>query len=241
MREQLVAANTAYEQGNIESALQITKKHLRFNNSDARGWELIGLIQYSRGRFRVSVSALERAALFAPWRPAARVCLAHGYAKVGRVLLSRDLLSDMIDDESITVPLLLQVAVGLDAVNEPCLAMNACRAAIEREPEFAQPYYDMGYYAAICGYPAHMSESLARKAISLDPDNARYRVGLSSLLVKQDCYREAYGFVSCLSLNQLAEIRCPCCLRRLIGLYEDFGDQERAEFTQQQLMEVESG
>lgn len=239
MISRLDDARNAYDQGDIDRAMAITRTHLRRNKEDGRGWELIGLIQYSRGRFAVSVSALERASLLVPLRPAAKVCLAHGYARIGRVELSRDLLVEQISDESLSIALLLQVATGLDSTDHPVLAMRACRKATERDPDHPQPYYDLGFYSARCGYPPHVTESLARRAIALDPKNVFYRVGLASFLMKQDRESEAYAIVRAFSVEQIERIGCQCCLRRIIGLFEDASDYRRVILCRQRLLELE--
>lgn len=229
----------AYQRGDLDVAIRMAKDCLRRNRYDGRAWELLGLIQYSRGRIKIAVSALERASLIVPLRPAARVCLGHGYGRIGRINLSRDLLLELIDDETMPVPLLLQVASGLDAISQPNLAMNACRAAIRRDPDLAQPYYDLGYYAARCGLPVRVTDSLARKAISLAPENVCFRVGLASLLVKQDRCREAYRLVESFSNEQIERIPCACCLRRIVDLYESARDYRRVVVAQQQLLHLE--
>lgn len=239
MTELLSRAATAYESGDSDGALQLTRQHLRHCKDDVRGWEMVGLIQFSRGRFRVSVSALERASLIAPLRPAARVCLAHGYGRLGRAELSLDLLVALIPDESLPLPLLLQVASGLDAVDHPHLAMHACREAARRDPAHAQAYYDQGYYAARCGLPANVTESLARKAISLAPDRVCFRVGLAGLLVKQDRHHEALVLVKNFTKAQVDEICCACCLKKVVQLYQQAGDYRRAVLCHQRIIALE--
>lgn len=229
----------AYQRGNFDLAIRMIQRCLKRNRYDGRAWELLGLVQYARQRIQVAVSALERASLLVPLLPAARVCLGHAYGRIGRVHLSRDLLLAMIDDDSMTVPLLLQVAVGLDAIGQPNLAMNACRAASRRDPDLAQPYYDLGYYAARCGLPPAMTESLARKAISLAPEQVCFRVGLASLLIKQERHREAYRLVETFSKEQIEQLRCACCLQRIVGLYETAGDHRRANTARRQLLRME--
>lgn len=239
MAEVLSRARAAYESGDSDAALQLTRRHLRRCKDDVRGWELVGLIQFSRGRFRVSVSALERASLVAPLRPAARVCLAHGYGRLGRAELSRDLLVALIPDKSLPLPLLLQVASGLDAVDHPHLAMHACREAARRDPAHAQAYYDQGYYAARCGLPANVTESLARKAISLDSSRVCFRVGLAGLLIKQDRQRDALVLIKDFTNSQIDEICCACCLRKVVQLYQQAGDHRRAVLCHQRIIALE--
>jgi len=107
-----------------------------------------------------------------------------GYGKIGRTQLSRDLLVELIADRDMTPELLLEVATGLDLVESSDLALKACRQAIAADPLLGQPYYALGYYASRCGYPPNYFVSLARKAISLEPRNTTFRVGLASLLLR---------------------------------------------------------
>jgi len=236
----LEAARSAYEAGDVETALNLVKRRLRLDKEDGRGWEMIGLIQYSRRRFAIAVSALERASLLVPLCPAARVCLAHGYAKIDHEDLSRDLLAELIDDQSLSVPLLLQVATGLDSIDSPGMAMLTCRVAAERDPDHPQTFYDMGYYAARSGHHPNITEALARKAITLDPENVCYRVGLASLLVKQGRDDEAYHFVSRFTNEQIERISCRCCLSRIVDLFEQQGDLRRVVLCRQQLLVLEA-
>lgn len=106
-----------YEGGELSAALALIKRHLVRRPDDGRAWELAGLIQFATGEYSRSVAAIERASVHIPLRPAARVCLGHGYGKIGRRTLSRDLLAGLIRNESVSVPLLLQVASGLDAID----------------------------------------------------------------------------------------------------------------------------
>jgi Flp pilus assembly protein TadD len=239
MAEVLSRANVAYETGDLQLALQWTRRHLRCFKDDVRGWELVGLIQFGRGRTRVSVSALERASLIAPLRPAARVCLARGYAQLGHSELARELLVEMISDQTFSVPMLLQVATGLDEVDQPHLAMKACREAVQREAGSAQAYYDQGYYAARCGLPVSASEALTRKAVSLEPQRVSFRIGLVVLLLKQDRTEAAYNVIRNFSDDQIDEVCCACCLMKIAPLYREFGDTRRAILCQQRIISLE--
>lgn len=228
-----------YEQGRLDAALARARLLLRQHSDNGRAWEWLGLIHAGRERFRLAVSALERASLLVPLRSAARVCLGLGYGKVGRATLSRDLLTALIDDPALDVPLLLQVAAGLDALGESPLACAACRAAIARDPLVGQPYYDLGYYSARSGSPPHIVESLARRAISLDPQNTCYRVGLASLLLRQNRGPEAYDLVRHFTPEQITLVECRCCLGRIIDLYEQARDYRRIVMCREQLLKLE--
>lgn len=235
----LLAARSVYESGDADHAMYLMRERLRRHQNDGAAWELLGLVQYSRRRFRVSVSALERSALLVPLKPSGRVCLAHGYARIGRVHRAKDLLVDLIDDRSLSLSLLLQVASGLDAIGYPCYAMNACREAVNRDPDFAQAWYDQGYYAARCGHPPSRTEALARKAISLDPGRVNYRVGLASLLMKQDRCAEACELVRHFTNQQICQVCCGNCLRKVLELYQSAHDYRRMVLCHQRLLQLD--
>lgn len=239
MGSSLLAAREAFQIGNTDEALRLTKAYLRCQSEDGRAWELLGLIQYARGRFTIAVSALERASLFVPMCPTARVCLGHAYGRVGRMELSRDLLLELVSDPSLSVPLLLQVAVGLDTLDRPDLAMHSCRVALQRDPDHAQAFYDLGYYSGRCGFPPQVTESLARAAIKRDPNETSYRVGLASLLLKLRRAEEACQLVRDFSNEQIERISCRDCLSRLVGLFEAVQDYRRVVLCRQRALQLE--
>jgi tetratricopeptide (TPR) repeat protein len=218
----------AYASGEISRAFSLVKYELRSSPSDGRAWEWLGVVQYSRGRHAVAVSALERASLLVPLQTASRICLALGYGKVGRRELSRQLLFDFVGDESVPIRLLLQVASGLDAIDRPDQAMEACRAACRCDPDFAQTYYDLAYYAARCGNSPRIIESLIRRAIAFDVDNVCYRVGLATLFVRQDRIASAHQVIASFSSAEISRIGCRRCLERMAEIFWWFNDEERA-------------
>lgn len=224
----LSVATIACGNGEYQKAFGLLHTHLQENRDDGRAWELLGVALQVVGDFEGSVSALERASLLVPLVSNARICIAMGYGKLGRTQLSRELLTALIDDVSMTADQLTDVATGLDFVDATGMAVRACRRAIELEPESAHPYYALGYYASKCGQPAEYVVSLAHKAISLDPGCVKFRVGLASLLTKLSRSDEAYVVVKDLSDEQIDLIDCRCCIERIIPLYDAAGDVRRA-------------
>jgi tetratricopeptide (TPR) repeat protein len=234
------SARQAYETGHLQAALELVQRCLDKDPDDGRAWELCGLIMYSGGDYDESVSALERAQCLIPLRPAGRVCLGHGYGKTGRINLSRDVLFYLIDNEDIPLPLLLQVAIGLNTSGHPELAMQACNRVIQQDQTFSQAYYDLGFYASRCGYPDEMVSELAERAIKLSPSNVQYRIGLAGLRTKHGKFNEAYALVAELPKEALEAVNCVCCLRRVIDLYRRVGDYRRVVICQQCLLSLDS-
>jgi len=226
--------------GDLGAALMLAEAALAVNENDGAIWQLCGLIHRDRGEFASCVDAIERASLLVPLDALARVALAEAYGKIGSMGLARDLFIALFDDRTMTVELLMQTAVGLDAIAQPRLAMKACQIAAERDPERSQPYYDMGYYAARCGYPVHVVESLARRAISLEPNRVNYRIGLASLLAKHERLDEAHAIVRSITAAQIETVRCRCCLERMAMLFEQVADFGRASECRDQLIRLAS-
>jgi tetratricopeptide (TPR) repeat protein len=238
MTAERLAIWNAYAAGDLEAALKLAESALAVNENDGAIWQLCGLIYRDRCEFASCVDALERASLLVPLDALARVALAEAYGKIGSVGLARDLFVARFDDGTMTVDLLMQTAVGLDGIDQPRLAMKACQIAAERDPERSQPYYDMGYYAARCGYPVHVVESLARRAISLEPNRVNYRIGLASLLAKHERLDDAHAIVRTITATQIETVRCRCCLERMAALFEQVADFGRATECREQLMRL---
>jgi hypothetical protein len=199
---------------------------------------MLGLALHADGDHRESVSALEHASILVVLRSVTRVCLAIGYGKIGKAQLSRESLRDLICGNELSATVLVEAAAGLDAVGAPGLAVQACRRAIEGDPWLAQAYYGLGFYSARCGRPPEITIALARKAISLEPQNTAFRIGLASLLKKLGREPEAYAVVKALNDAQIRSVICVCCVERMIPVFESSGDSRRAALCREQLLSL---
>ncbi len=230
----------AYEAGDLDSAERIAKSCLRSEPEHGRAWELTGLVQFARGNVADSVRSLERATTLVPLRPAARCCLAHGYALVGRTNLACEMLSDQLAEHHQYSDLLLQIGTGLNLVGRPDLAMEACRRAIGVDVRFAQAYYELAFYAGRSGVEVAKVEGLARRAIDLEPDDPTYRIGLAGLLCQCNREDDAFDLVQDLSFEDLRSVTCVGCLERLLHLYGTAGDLRRIVICQEGLLQREA-
>lgn len=238
MEPEFLAAQAACNRQDYATAALLLQSHLKLRPNDGRGWELWGLVLHYQNDRRQSVAALEHASLLVPLMPAARVCLALNYGKIGRTNLSRELLQELLSDAELAPELLLEAAEGLDEAGAQQLAMQACRLAAQRDPYLARAYFSLGYYSAKCGRPIEVTVSLARRAISLDPEHVVYRIGLASLLMKLERDAEAYQVVKHLSDAQIESVGCACCLERVALLYESSQDYRRAILCRRRLLHL---
>ena len=231
-------AFTAYCSGKLSDGMELVQQCLKTDPDDGRAWELCGLIHYAGKRFQESVNSIEHASALVPLRAVGQACLGHAYAKTNRPRLALNLLSELIENTSISAPLMLQIATGLDAVGRPDLAIRACRRAVDRDPKLAQAHYDLGFYGGKVGVSTSQIESSIRKAINLAPQHSTYRVGLAGLLSENGQTEEAHGLVAHLTNDELASLSCSCCLQRLAKLYRSANDTRRVVVCQQRLLHL---
>lgn len=217
-----------FRQGEHATALELIEQILLDDPDAGKAWELKGLILRSSGEWATACEALEQATMLTPLQPIARCVLAECHAGLGRRSLAIEMLQMLLEDLFTPTPLLLRVASGLDQLGQPTFALAACREASRREPDVAQYYYEMGYYMGRCGQALHLVESVARRAIALDPRRVSYRVGLASLLSQQQRADEAWRLLAKLTAADIGQITCRCCVDRVLGIYEAVGDKRRA-------------
>ncbi|MEM9586812.1 MAG: hypothetical protein AAGA03_05990 [Planctomycetota bacterium] len=222
------AAQAEAECGNHDRCVQFANYAIARDPDSASAWSWLGWGLFSSGLIAEGVEALETASTLGPLTDRTRIELAIAYGALGKRSLSRDLLMMSATTNRLSAECMLRVAAGLEAVDEPELAMEACRRAGRLNPEWPEVHFRMATYAALCGYPSTTSEALYRHAIDLDSENLHYRVGLVSLLIRLNRSREAMQVIDRFVPSRLEEITCTCCLKRIANLYFDIGDLARA-------------
>ncbi|MEM1228522.1 MAG: hypothetical protein AAGJ40_22750 [Planctomycetota bacterium] len=239
MTDNTELAQREYDVKGYSLAVQFAQYALARDPDDAAAMTTLGRSLLKLGDVSSGVDALERSALIRPLCLDARIELAIGYGTLQRTSLSRDLLMAVAVSDDVDTAALLKIAAGLEAIDEPRLAMEACRQAGRRSPETAEVHFQMGHYAGACGHPVSVSEALVRHAIDLDPDNLHYQIGLSSLLIRVERYREAVSILDAVVPERLDEVTCECCLRRIANLFFDVDDVPRAKLCAARLSDLQ--
>jgi len=237
-----------YAEGRLSLAHQECSALIEDSEDHGHAWELLGLVFHDNGQFAAAADALERASLLIRVGPEARIALATAYGQLQRKRLATELYLELAlvgnGEDELEPELLLQIAAGLESLDQPRLAMEVCRRAdkVIRESgddsAIAQVVYDMGFYSIRAGFPAHVTESLTRRAIDLEPQNPHFRVGLVSLLIQLDRFEEAFACAQSFSGQQISEVHCKCCLERIANLLHSFGDVQRAARCRERLGEL---
>ncbi|QDT04957.1 Tetratricopeptide repeat protein [Rubripirellula lacrimiformis] len=222
-------SRTEFAAGRYRHAAQFAQYAIAQNPDSAAAWQMLGKSLMQVSDYIGAIDALEHASLLQPLDNADRISLAIAYGAIGRTSLSRDLLMAVATSDRIETLDLLQIATGLEAIDEPRLAMEACRQAGQLSPDSAEVHYQMGHYAQQCGHPVNVGEALIRHAIGLDPDNVHYRIGLSSMLIRLGRKFEAVAVIDRIIPAKLDQVTCLCCLKRIANLFFDCDDLERAK------------
>jgi hypothetical protein len=137
--------------------------------------------------------------------------------------------------------LLLHLAHIFDRCGQPSVSVEICRLACRREPGFHQAAFDTGYFLGRCGRAAEEIEASAREAIRLAPRHVNYRVALAVFLWQHKRADDALAEVTSLTVEQLRELTCACCLGKLVRIYE-YGaalEQSRACAERMEWLEAE--
>jgi tetratricopeptide (TPR) repeat protein len=229
MHDNVYFAEKEFVSGRYRYAVKYCEYALAREPDDVSAWLLLAKSLIQLNDIIGGVDAFENAALLSPLSRQSQIELAIAYGQLGRKLLSRDLLMIVATSDAVGASELLQIATGLEAIDEPKLAMEACRQAGLLAPENAEVHYQMSYCAALCGYPTSVTEALIRQAIDLEPQNIHYRIGLASLLTRLGRKHEAITVVGNLIPGKLDEITCLCCLKRFANLFFDCDDFGRAK------------
>lgn len=231
---------TAYEAGEFQAARKVATVFLEWNEDDGDAHQLLGLICYAECKYTESVAELEVASLLQPVKLKSRICLAHGYAWIGLRSLAYDLLRDLANEEIVAAELALHIASGLNLVGRPDMALRSAQKVINRDDQVAQAWYDYGYYTGRCGGSDSEVELTTSKAISLDPGNSTYRVGLAGLLFQQNRMDEAIKVIQSLTDEHISAIDCLCCIEKVVALYRQADDGHRALKAVAQLKKLRS-
>lgn len=232
-------ATRSFSAGNWTQASGILWKLVAELPDFGRAWEMLALVHWRLGERDEALHCFETASSLIPLRPEAVCALAECYASTGHLELAVFVFESLSSNTRASVETLLTAAAGADSLNKPCISLRLCRAALERDPDVARTYYELGYFLGRCGGPVSMVEAAGRKAVEMAPDQVMYRIGLASLLLKHRREGDAYEAVHDLTVGQLAEVNCVCCLLKLANLFEAMGDDRRAEWTRTRMLELD--
>lgn len=171
--------------------------------------------------------ALETAQTLVPLSPEAELTLADCYVESKDAAPAVTLLQNVGMRRDSPCMLRLRAAGRLEKLGRQRTGWMICRRAVEDFPEEPQAWLDLSYFMGRVGSPFRRIESAARRAIDLAPEVAGYRISLASALFQRDRALDAYQLIRNLGREQIDDVTCDCCLKRLSQIYQVAGDSDR--------------
>jgi tetratricopeptide (TPR) repeat protein len=231
----LVAASRLIENGQYRPAHRMLLRVLADNPNDACGWELLGRIHEAWKQIPQAINCLENS--LRAISPSVRrlLQLARLYQRANRDSDALAAILQALEHPQAQADELLKVAKLFAAVGCQALAIEACRRCVKVDPDCDQGYYELSQLLSSSGAPANLIETAARKAIQLNPENCEYRIGLAGFLLQHERAAEAGRLVAEIPDSHFQTMSCPCCLVRLIRIFEITGDHGRVLSCDKQL------
>ncbi|WP_146118708.1 tetratricopeptide repeat protein [Blastopirellula marina] len=226
-----------YCQGSYAEAGQVLEQHLQQEPENPSAWELKGILCHALCDFEVGRDALERAESFQPLSVSGKLALADCYAHLGMTALSEAVYYHLAQLPIADPEILARLARGLAMLGQYVLAADVCQRAVRLDPNSHNARYGVAFYLAKAGHPAEFIQPILINVIALAPEVFFYRVALVTILCRLNQPQRAYLAIADATDEELKSLQCRCCIRRLVQIFSDAGDQRRAAICRQRLQE----
>lgn len=229
-QKSLQKAISLFKQSLHYQSLEELTQLLKVNPENGKAWELKGLIEDAIHWHKSSINSLETATTLIPISASGQYVLAKNYRETGKHSLARSVFSILLQRKDIPETLLPAISSYLGQYPDLThLALEACRKAVELDPECAESWFGVAYFMGKMGYPREHVANVLRKVVTIDPEQRHYRIALGNLLEQIGQSQEAYLVVKAIQKSELNEIHCADCLQKLISIFSLAGDDSRHE------------
>ncbi|QDU80551.1 hypothetical protein Pla110_22820 [Polystyrenella longa] len=235
LSETLVDARQLLNQKFYYQSLRKVDNALNDDPDAAPLWELRGLIHRGLTNLSGALSSIETAMTLAPLSSEGSCLLAECYVALDKPDLAYQVADNLWKKKGLDNSSRLSLAAIFNQLGFVNRAVLLCRKAICHDPAESQAYYDLSVFLGRGGHPLHIVESVARRAIDLDPENVYFRVGLAATLHRAHRSRRAYELIQSFGQSEIRQIRCGCCLKQIIEIFEQTGDFENVQTCEEQL------
>ncbi|MFI4875468.1 MAG: tetratricopeptide repeat protein [Blastopirellula sp. JB062] len=236
----LQRAVACYSRGMLGEALRHVDAALADGDVAADALELKGVILQMQGSHSAALLTLEEAQQLQPLSLAAQLAIADCYCQKGDFEQGREIYYQLADRDDFPPALLSSLAEGLGRLQEFDRARRVCETAVQQNPTSHAALYGVVFYMCRAGEPAEKSIPLVERLIDLAPRVFRYRMSLATLYAQQGEIEKAYLAVADATTDELQTVDCSCCVTRLIDLFVEFEDRERAAYCRCRMIEMSS-
>ncbi len=222
-----------YEAGNVEEAIEASHVALQNNMPQreiVRLLEIKGIAHHALRQFSEARQCLDGAMQQGALSASGVLALGDCNFALGETEAASDCYRALADDERTPTPLLAALARALSKTGEVERAVLVCRRAAASKPQCHHALFGVAFYMSKAGSDPATILPLIQRVIDMAPGIFAYRMAMMSTLVKMNQQDQAYLAIADASQQELASVRCRCCLNRLITLYKDAGDRQRAGF-----------
>jgi tetratricopeptide (TPR) repeat protein len=226
-REILQRADELERRGFRRAAIDVLEAELAARLDAGVLWQRRAVLLDLDGRPAEAFDNIQRALVLAPLDLGGWLVLAKGYLRYGHRSAAASVYLDLAGRE-LTPGAWRAVYEGLSTLGRHCAALAVCRRASQDSPDDDAIYFAVAHTLARLGRPPELSINVLRKAISLNPDEPRYRASLAIQLLRADRRDEAYEGVKGMTLDALRAMSCRCCVQKIMQLCLESGDAPRA-------------
>ena len=210
----------------IEPALQQLDIICRDYPWHGGAWELRGLLESQAGRHNLAVRYFEQATELVPLESWSSRVMAISYIKIGRTALGIDLLQLLASSPQAGPGLIRIIIHDLINVGRAEIADEVVWTGLSRFSDNASLWHELSAIRSLLGYTPRQCLQAAQRAVMLAPEVAEYRVTMASVLIRMNLAREAYDVVACITDSGQVGLDCPCCLWRLICIFDCFDNPD---------------
>ncbi|MEM7475986.1 MAG: hypothetical protein AAF483_13415 [Planctomycetota bacterium] len=216
-----------------DSAYETILEALDEQPDSGAAWELRALLESYLGNQHAAVASMEHASLLIPLQPLASRCLALDYVAIGKTELGVELLISLAQIHQNPI-FVRRISNDLLRLDQSAAALNVLAYALDLS-DSAILWHELSTTLMHLGRPSFKALDAARRAISLSPSVASYRVTAARLLIGMDRTEDAFQIVRPISSSSLKKLECSCCLWRLIHIYNAFDCPSRVQNCYQRL------
>lgn len=213
-----------YNEKEYALAVDLARQFLQVAPDDGQLWQLCGTACWRLNDFAGALEALEEASVLTPLHPLAQYALAACYVWADLPDLAGVIyehLGDTVEDAS----LLAMVAKSFGTLGQHEAALHVCRRIVALDPTYHTAFFGIAYYLGCLGHqPLTLIGPLAM-AVGLAPQVLHYRINLALAWSDAGAAEEAYDLLKSVSVEA---VNCPCCLRRMQGVFDAVGDCGRS-------------
>jgi Flp pilus assembly protein TadD len=167
----------------VDRALDMYREGLALDPNDAAANQNYALLLIRKGKFREAVEPLQRLKTMNGRDLSTRTTLIEAYLKCGKRNESESEIDDLLRTAGVTAPEELEVAKTLMADREAPAAEQILKHAALAWPTSAEAHGELGMLLIYRQqYEAAVNE--LGRAVQLDPDSAKYSLGLGEALLR---------------------------------------------------------